>query len=146
MSVWSSWWPAALDGEWAMAFLLTLAIEVPVYMTCSGLLGWWATGRTPGGGRGTAPKRAPDHAPSRPDHALGWSLAVNLTHPLLWLAAPPTLALLVVAEALVAAVEGLAWCWAWWHRGVRDRLVAGGLVTAGLANALSWLTGILLFA
>ena len=25
MSVWSSWWPAALDGEWAMAFLLTLA-------------------------------------------------------------------------------------------------------------------------
>ncbi len=75
---------------------------------------------------GAAPHRSAPGPASR--HALGWSLAVNLTHPLLWLAAPPTLALLVIGGGAGRTVE-LAWCWAWCTAEVRDRLVAGGLVS-----------------
>lgn len=78
-------------ASWMQSYLLTLAIEIPVIVAAGIWLGWFGPGR----------------AISRPKAAaLAW--AVNLTHPLLWLAAPTTWAGLMAAEALIVAVEGAA--------------------------------------
>ena len=86
------WW----DG-YAVALLLTCAIELPAYLLAFTTLGWCRLRPSPG---------RPLTVPS----AVGVGLAVNLvTHPVLWavarrLSGP---AELLVAELGVAVVEGL---------------------------------------
>jgi hypothetical protein len=108
--------------SFAAALLLTLAVEVPLYVAAL-----------------TALRLA------RPVRATLLAVAVNLlTHPVLWflLAPRPALGALVVAEVAVWAVEaGLVWLAL---RG-RPALPVAAVVSAG-ANAASILAGVLVSA
>lgn len=107
---------------WPTAFALTLVIETPIYPGVLTLL------------LGALPLR----------RALGTSLVANLaTHPALWFVVLPLLTprlgagpAIVLAEALVCAVEVLV---------VRRAGVptAPAVAAAVLANASSWLVGML---
>jgi hypothetical protein len=86
------WW----DG-FAIAFVLTCAVELPSYALAFVTLGWCRAQPSPG-------------RPLTVLSALGVGLAVNLiTHPVLWAVARGLSGpgVLLVAELAVAAVEGL---------------------------------------
>lgn len=99
-------------NDWLGAFLLTQAVEVPVYLAFASSLPW----------------------PRRFLYAFG---ASAITHPILWFCLPwasaPYVLLLVVAEILVVMVEML---WGRWL-GVR-RAVAASWV----ANLMSLAVGL----
>lgn len=84
-----TWW-----GGWVPAFVLTCAIEVPVYLLVSRLAGL------------TLGDRAGTSSAQVALTAVGVNVA---THPLFWAIALEldTLAVLVVAELVVVVVEGL---------------------------------------
>jgi hypothetical protein len=88
-----SWW-----GGWIPAFVLTCAIEVPLYLVLFELLG---LRQVPSG-------RARSDLPV--GRAVALALALNaITHPVFWWAALglQRTSLLVLAELVVVAVEGL---------------------------------------
>lgn len=106
--------------EWWQAYLLTLAVEMPIVVIALGLA------------------RIAGKVISWPQTiALAW--AVNLTHPMLWWIRPEGL-WLVAAELLIALVEGLV---LWWCCR-REWKVLFYLVLAALANSASVLVGLLL--
>lgn len=115
--------------SWLEAFVLTLALEQPVYLLFlrKRFESWWA--------------------PS------AFTVFVNLlTHPLLWFclkqADPDVLDLktVLVAEAVVVFVEGLA-LWLILRRRMKTRPAAGLALAASLAaNATSFLGGLAISA
>lgn len=104
------------------AFLLTLAIEVPVATALVAAARW-----------------APGRLGSVAAVALGASL---LTHPLLWMAQGagllPGMAAIAIAEVAVTAVEAAAYAWC---AGLGPRR---GAVVSLAANTASFATGLLL--
>lgn len=108
-------------ANWLAAFVWTLALELPVY------------------GHALRGQPGPAWLP------LAVTGALNLaTHPALWLALPPAapLALLLAAEAIVVATEGLLL-----GRLLGEpRALARGLAAALAANSLSAVVGLLGYA
>lgn len=108
---------------WWQAFVLTLAIEMPIVLASLRLARII--------GRPVSWRRA-----------VAVVLGVNLlTHPVLWWIAPDGWAL-VVAEITIALVEGVL---LWWGCR-REWSLSFYLVLAGVANGCSFLAGLLLYS
>ncbi|MCB9740479.1 MAG: hypothetical protein H6747_14545 [Deltaproteobacteria bacterium] len=108
--------------DWLRAYLLTLALEVPLAAL---LLGRWL--------------------PSWPRRLGLCTLANTLTHPTLWFVLPrfsPMALWLVLAEGWVFATEAAIFAWAVRDHGAKAR--RGAALTAVVANGASWLFGALL--
>lgn len=115
--------------EWPLAYGLTLLVEMPLVLFLMRTAGW---------------------VPRSSDGGLSWPRAVllawalNLTHPVLWWAAPSGMGELLVAESLIVLVEGVALAGvAWWvTRPSRPGVVvAMGLLIALAANFASFAVG-----
>ncbi|HMS37076.1 MAG TPA: hypothetical protein PKA93_07950 [Arachnia sp.] len=110
--------------EWAIAYLMTCAVEVPLVIALVRSLGWRA-------------RRAPG--------ALTMAWALQFTHPVLWLIRPDGVLPLVVAEAAIVVVEG---CALWWWAVTRAdeprtrATLERALLVALIANAASFLLGL----
>ena len=113
--------------EWAIAYLITCLVEVPLVVALVRGLGWRA-------------ERAPGVL------LMAWLL--QLTHPLLWLVGPTGIWQVVAAELAVVAVEGaaLTW-WATSRAGVTRswRTLERAALIAVIANAASLLAGLVVF-
>jgi hypothetical protein len=110
--------------EWAIAYLMTCAVEVPLVIALVRSLGWRAW-RAPG--------------------ALTMAWVLQFTHPVLWLIRPDGVLPLVVAEAVIVVVEG---CALWWWAVTRAdeprtrATLERALLVALIANAASFLLGL----
>lgn len=113
--------------EWAIAYLITCLVEVPLVVALARGLGWRA-------------ERAPGAV------VMAWLL--QFTHPVLWLIRPTGIWTVAVAELVVVAVEGLALLW-WSVRRAgaarSRRTLELALLIAFIANAASLLVGLLVF-
>ena len=110
--------------EWAIAYLMTCAVEVPLVIALVRSLGWRAW-RAPGA------------------FTMAWVL--QFTHPVLWLIRPDGVLPLVVAEAAIVVVEGCALWWWTVTRADEPRTRATlerALLVALIANAASFLLGL----
>lgn len=109
--------------DWWQAYALTLGIELPVVVACFAALGWLR--------------------PLGVVRVVVAVLVANLTHPVLWLVRPRSPGGIVLAEAIVALVEG---CWYVLvaRRAGSGAPAAGALAVGVLANALSFGAGLLL--
>lgn len=110
--------------EWAVAYLITCAVEVPLIVVLVRGLGWRA-------------ERAPG------SWLMAWLL--QLTHPVLWLAGPVEVWALAIAEVVVTVVEatGLYWWATVLARQPGTATTAeSALLIAVIANAASLLTGL----
>lgn len=111
-------------AQWAVAYLITCLVEVPLVVVLVRGLGW------------------------RSDRTLGVVLLawlLQFTHPVLWLAHPATIWGVVVAEAVVVGLEGLAlYWWATRRAAVRSSRLTleRALLVALVANAASVLVGL----
>lgn len=117
--------------EWLLAYLITCAIEIPIVVALVRVLGWRA-------------RRFPSAV------VMAWLL--QLTHPVLWLIRPDSLATMILAEILIVIVEGLLlWRWATQRAGVAATsgsfLQAGAiaLITNGMSLAVGLILAILAF-
>jgi hypothetical protein len=113
--------------EWAVAYLITCLVEIPLVVMLTGGLGWRA-------------HRAPRAV------AIAWM--VQFTHPLLWLVNPSSLWGVVIAELVVVAVEGTALTWWAVTRAGASRTpgtLERALLVAFIANATSLLVGLVVF-
>ena len=112
--------------QWAVAYLITCLVEVPLVVALVKGLGWRS-------------ERAPGAV------AMAWLL--QLTHPVLWLAHPGDLWGVAGAEVAVVLVEaaGLYW-WAVRRAGVVATAgnLERALLVAFIANATSLLAGLIL--
>ncbi len=104
-----------------VTYALTCAVEIPVYLLLARRFGWVAT----------AGRRRVAFA--------AW--LVNVTQPVLTAVHPRSWELLLVLEAVVAAVEGMAF-WLLLRRHVRAASLGDGLAMGVLANAASFLVGV----
>lgn len=112
--------------DWLLAYLLTCAIEIPIVVLLSRLLGW--------SDRSTLGR------------ALGIAWSLQLTHPVLWLFGPWTIGPLLLAEVTVTVVEGMALAL------LASRHLAAGslsrqlwtlaLATSAVANGVSFAVGL----
>lgn len=106
--------------DWWQAYLLTLAVEMPIVLLAL-----------------RAARIAGHSIPWWRIVAFAW--AVNLTHPILWWIRPEG-GWLVLAEVIIALVEGLV---LWWGCR-REWRLSFYLVLAALANTCSVLAGLLI--
>lgn len=114
--------------EWAIAYLVTCLVELPLVVALLRGLGW-RTERRPG------------------PVALAWLL--QFTHPVLWLVHPVGVVALAFAELVVVAVEAVALHW--WAVSRAGAPATPGtferaLLVAFIANAASLLVGLALTA
>ncbi len=112
--------------QWAVAYLITCLVEVPLVVALVRGLGWRA-------------ERAPGIL------VTAWLL--QLTHPVLWLVRPNGVWGLVVGEVAVVAVETAAlYWWAALRAGVprTTGTLERALLVAFIANAASLLAGLAL--
>ncbi len=126
------WW-----NGFPVAFALTCAIELPVYLLAFAALGWCRNRPSP-------------HRPLTIRTALGLALAVNcITHPVLWAASlrQPEPGRMLIAEIGVALVEGLLVFLVVLRRLGRETPVSRlkwSLMSAVGVNTLSLLVGLVL--
>jgi hypothetical protein len=126
------WW-----NGFPVAFALTCAIELPVYLLAFAALGWCRSRPSP-------------NRPLTIRTALGLALAVNcITHPVLWALSLryPQPGRLLIAEIGVALVEGLLVFLVVLRRRGRERPVSRlkwSLMSAVGVNTLSLLVGLVL--
>lgn len=112
--------------EWAVAYLITCLVEVPLVVALIRGLGWRAK-----------------HAPAAV--VMAWLL--QLTHPVLWLVHPTGIWAVVAAELVVVAVEGAALHWWAVCRAGADcswQTLERALLIAFIANAASVLVGLII--
>lgn len=112
--------------QWALAYLITCLVEVPLVVALVRGLGWRA-------------ERAPGVL------VMAWLL--QLTHPVLWLVHPGSVWGVVVAELVVVAVETVALYWWAVARAGAPHSAATlerTLLVAFIANAASLLIGLAL--
>ncbi len=113
--------------EWAVAYLVTCAVEMPLVVALVRGLGWRA-------------ERAPGV------WLTAWLL--QLTHPVLWLVGPVEVWAVAIAEVVVTVVEAASLHW-WATARARQPSTAttaeSALLIAVIANAASFLIGLAVF-